>query len=51
VRDDALGLDAMGLDIEEPNVLELDSIEPDKVLDAKPDVMKSDTGPKVLCHN
>jgi hypothetical protein len=52
VRHDALGLDAMGLDIEEPNVLELDSMEPDGELDAlKPDSMESDTGPEILCRN
>jgi hypothetical protein len=34
----ALGLDAMGLDIEEPDALELNP-------------MESDTGPEVLCRN
>jgi hypothetical protein len=43
--------DAMGLDIEEPDVLELDSIVPDKEPDEEPDAMESNTGPKVLCHN
>jgi hypothetical protein len=39
---DALGLDAMGLDIEEPDALELDG---------EPDAMESDIGPEVLCRN
>jgi len=43
----ALGLDAMGLDIEEPDALELNPMEPDK----EPNAMESDTGPEVLCRN
>jgi hypothetical protein len=43
----ALGLDAMGLDIEEPDALELNPMEPDK----DPNAMESDTGPEVLCRN
>jgi hypothetical protein len=42
----------MGLDIEEPNALELDSMEPDEEPDAsKLDSMEFDTGPEVLCQN
>jgi hypothetical protein len=44
---DALGLDAMRLDIEGLEALELDFMEPDKELDA----MESDIGPEVLCRN
>jgi len=52
VGHDALELGAMGLDIEEPDVLELDSMEPDGELDAlKLDSMESDTGLEVLCRN
>jgi hypothetical protein len=40
---DALGLYAMGLDIERPKALEVDSMEPD--------AMESDIGPVVLCYN
>jgi len=47
-----LGLDAMGLDFEEPDVLELDSMERNGELDAlKLDSMESDTGLEVLCRN
>jgi hypothetical protein len=38
---------AMGLDIEEPDASELDSMEPDK----EPNPMESDTGPEVLCRD
>jgi hypothetical protein len=38
---------AKELDIEKPDALELDSMEPDK----EPDTMESDTGPVVLCRN
>jgi hypothetical protein len=47
VEHDALGLDAMRLDIDEPDALELDSVEPD----GEPDAMEFDTGPGVLCQN
>jgi hypothetical protein len=47
VGHDAFRLDAMGLDIEGPEALELDSMEPNKELDA----MEPDTGPEVLCRN
>jgi hypothetical protein len=43
-----VGNDAMGPDIEEPNALELVSMESDAL---KLDSMDSDTGPEVLCRN
>jgi hypothetical protein len=49
VGHDALGLIAMGLDIGEPNALELDSIEPDGEPDASElDSMEFDIGPEIL---
>jgi hypothetical protein len=47
VGHEALGLDAMGLDIEEPDAFGLDSMESDK----EPDTMESNTRPEVLCRN
>jgi hypothetical protein len=45
VGHDALRLDAMGLDIEEPNVLDFESMEPNSELDVLEfDCMESDTG-------
>jgi hypothetical protein len=43
----SVGHNAMGLDIEEPDASELDSMEPDK----EPDPMESDTGLEVLCRD